>query len=73
MQRHYLSVKTFIGLMGFPIRKGEIGIPGDSATPEIKAEIDRHVAAGDLVVMGEGYRPKGWLERPRLREEDTDA
>lgn len=66
MEKHYLVINSFVGLMGFQIIKGDIGVPGDSATPEVWAEINKQIAAGNLRAIGEGEHGRG---EPRLRME----
>ena len=56
MEKHYLVVNSFVGLMGFTIIKGDIGVPGDSASPETWEAIHVQVKAGILRAIGEGER-----------------
>jgi hypothetical protein len=58
MEKHYLVTKSFVGLMGFTIVKGDIGVPGDSASAETWAAINEQVKAGNLRPIGEGERGK---------------
>ena len=54
MEKHFLVVNSFTGLMGFKIIKGDIGVPGDSASAETWDAINEQVKAGNLRAIGEG-------------------
>ena len=56
MEKHYLVLKTFVGMLGFQCHKGDIGVPGDSASKEVWSEIEKQVKAGNLRPIGEGER-----------------
>jgi hypothetical protein len=70
MERHYLVVNSFVGNMGFKIVKGDIGVPGDSASPEVWDEINKQVKAGNLKAIGEGERGREPLSRYVALESD---
>jgi hypothetical protein len=68
MERHFLVTKSFVGLLGFICHKGDIGVPGDSASPEVWEEIQKQVKAGNLKPIGEGERGRDH----RINELDWD-
>jgi hypothetical protein len=54
MHRRYVVVKDYIGSYGFRVSKGDSISPGDTAAPEVHAEILKQMQAGNLVEQGEG-------------------
>ena len=54
MHRRFVVVRDYIGSYGFRVSKGDSVTPGDTATPEVHAEIVKQVNAGNLVEQGEG-------------------
>lgn len=71
MEKHYLVVKSFTGLMGFKIVKGDIGVPGDSASRETWAAIEEQVKAGNLRAIGEGERGREPVSRFDMEGDDA--
>ena len=54
MHRRYVVVKDYIGSYGFRVSKGDSISPGDTAAPEVHAEILKQLQLGNLVEQGEG-------------------
>jgi hypothetical protein len=54
MHRRFVVVKDYIGSYGFRVSKGDSISPGDTAAPEVHAEILKQIQDGNLVEQGEG-------------------
>lgn len=59
MHKRYFVAKDYIGSYGFRVLRGDSITPGDTATPDVMAEITKQVNAGNLVELGEGEEANG--------------
>jgi hypothetical protein len=59
MHKRYVVIRDYIGSYGFRVLRGDSITPGDTAPPEVLAEVKKQVAAGNLIELGEGEEANG--------------